>query len=396
MFSQRALQISPSPTLSIDARAKQLKSEGRDIIGFGAGEPDFDTPLHIREAAIIALNQGFTRYTPASGIPELKEAVCRKFSRDNNLHYEQQQIVISNGAKHSLSNIFAAILNEGDEVIIPIPFWVTYPELVKLYGGTPVFVETKKEHSYKLRGPALKKILSPRTKALILNSPGNPAGQVYNREELEELATVSLESNLYIISDEIYEKLIYNEVKHYSIASLGEKIKNRVIIVNGVSKTYAMTGWRIGYTASGAKIAAIMSSIQSHTASNPNSIAQKAALAALTGPQDCVREMRQSFDKRRRFAFDRINKMPFLSCAEPLGAFYFFVRVEDTFPRKFRGDTIENSERLVELLLDHYMVALVPGKGFGAPGFVRLSYATSDENLRRGLERLESFLNELQ
>jgi aspartate aminotransferase len=396
VFSRKALQISPSPTLSINARAKQLQSEGRDIIGFGAGEPDFDTPLHIREAAIDALNQGFTRYTPASGTPELKEAVCQKFFTDNGLHYKPQQIVISNGAKHSLANVFATLLNEGDEVIIPIPYWVSYPELVKLYGGVPVFIDTKKEHGYKLRGPALERALSPRTKALILNSPGNPGGQVYSRDELEELATVALQKNLYIIADEIYEKLIYNGAKHFSIASFGEEIKNQSIIVNGVSKTYAMTGWRIGYTASDEKIAAIMSSIQSHTTSNPNSIAQKAALAALTGPQDCVLEMRQSFDERRNYAFERINKMPFLDCVEPLGAFYLFVRVEDTFPRKFKGETIGNSERLVALLLDHYLVALVPGSGFGAPGFVRFSYATSRENIRSGLERMESFLEELE
>lgn len=396
MFSRKALQINPSPTLSINARAKQLRSEGRDIIGFGAGEPDFDTPLHIKEAAIDALNQGFTKYTPAGGIPELKEAVCQKFLMDNNLNYEPQQIVISNGAKHSLANIFAAILNDGDEVIIPIPYWVSYPELVKLYGGTPVFVETKEKHGYKLRGPALEKALSPRTKALILNSPGNPGGQVYSRDELEELAAAALNKELYIIADEIYEKLIYDEAEHFSIASFGKEVKNRTIIVNGVSKTYAMTGWRIGYTASDEKIAAIMSSIQSHTTSNPNSIAQKAALAALTGPQDCVQEMRQSLAKRRNYAFERINKMPFLTCAEPLGAFYLFIRVEDTFSQKFRGETVDNSERLVALLLDHYLVALVPGSGFGAPGFVRFSYATSSENIRIGLERLESFLEELE
>ncbi len=396
MFSQRALQINPSPTMSIDARAKQLKSEGQDIIGFGAGELDFDTPLHIREAAIDALNQGFTRYTPASGIPELKEAICQKFSLDNNLHYEPQQIVISNGAKHSLANVLTALLNDGDEVIIPAPYWVTYPELVRLNGGLPVFIETKKEHAYKLRGTDLEKALSPRSKALILNSPGNPSGQVYNRDELEDLAAIALKNNLYIISDEIYEKLIYNEAEHFSIASLGEEIKNQTIIINGVSKTYAMTGWRIGYTASEANIATIMSSIQSHTTSNPNSIAQRAALAAMTGAQSCVQEMRRSLAERRDYAFTRINKMPFLNCVEPLGAFYLFVQVEDTFTRRFKGVTIENSDHLSELLLEHYLLALVPGKGFGAPGFVRLSYSTSADNIRRGLDRLESFLGELE
>lgn len=396
MFSHKALQIAPSPTMSIDARAKQLRSEGRDIIGFGAGEPDFDTPLHIREAAVEAIEQGFTRYTPASGIPELKEAVCERFLQDQHLRYELPQIVISNGAKHSLANIFTALLNEGDEVIIPIPYWVSYPEQVKISGGLPVFAETKKEHGYKLRGSTLEKYISPRTKALILNSPGNPGGQVYNRAELAELAEAALKYNFYIISDEVYEKLIYDGREHCSIASLGAEIKKQTIVVNAVSKTYAMTGWRIGYTASEKDIAAIMSSIQSHTASNPNSIAQKAAVAALNGPQECVAAMRQSFAERRDYALERIEGMPFLKCAEPEGAFYLFVDVEETFSRKFRGTPVADSDHLAALLLEDYMLALVPGKGFGAPGFVRLSYATSLENIRRGLERLESFLKELQ
>lgn len=396
MFSRKALQISPSPTMSIDARAKQLRRAGQDIIGFGAGEPDFDTPQHIGEAAIAALEQGFTRYTPASGTPELKEIICKKFLHDHNLQYKPQQIVVSNGAKHSLTNIFTALLNEGDEVIIPIPYWVSYPEQVKINGGLPVFAATKKEHGYKLRGATLKKYITPRTKALILNSPGNPGGQVYSKEELEELAEAALKYNFYVVSDEVYEKLIYDGRKHFSIASLGEEIKKQAIIVNGVSKTYAMTGWRIGYTASETEIAALMSGIQSHTTSNPNSIAQKAALAALDGPQDCVEVMRRSFLERRNYALERINKMPFLTCTEPQGAFYLFINVENTFSREFRGTTIADSDHLAALLLEHCLLALVPGKGFGAPGFVRLSYATSQENIRRGLDRLAAFLEELR
>ncbi len=389
------MQITPSPTLSIDAKAKQLKSEGKDVIGFGAGEPDFDTPVHIKEAAIDAINRGFTKYTPASGIPELKEAICAKFSRDNGLIYQPQQIVISNGAKHSLDNVFSALLNQGDEVIIPAPYWVSYPELIKLNEGIPVVVETKKEHNYKLRGAKLEKALSPRTKALILNSPSNPTGQIYTREELEEIASIAVKNNVFIISDEVYEKLIYGRSEHISIASLGEEIKKLTIIVNGASKTYAMTGWRIGYTASGLEIAKAMADIQSHNASNPNSIAQKAAYAALTGSQDCVEEMRRTFEKRRDYMIEYISNMPYLTCIEPQGAFYLFVNMGETFSRKFRGIPVENGDRLAELLLEHYRVALVPGRGFGAPEYARLSYATSMDNIRAGLERLESFLKEL-
>lgn len=396
MLSRKAKQITPSPTLSIDAKAKQMKSEGKDVIGFGAGEPDFDTPLHIKEAAILAINQGFTKYTPASGIPELKEAVCAKLLKENGLVYQPQQIVVSNGAKHSLDNVFCALLDRGDEVLIPAPFWVSYPELVKLNEGTPVIIETKKEDNYKIRGSQLAKAVTPRTKALILNSPSNPSGQLYTREELEELAAVAVKNNIFIISDEVYEKLIYDQNEHISIAALGEDIKKLTIIVNGVSKTYSMTGWRIGYTASEMEMAKAMADIQSHNASNPNSIAQKAAYAALTGSQDCVEEMRQAFEKRRNYMLERINAMPYLSCIIPQGAFYLFVYIGETFSRHFRGIAVENGDHFAELLLEHYRVAIVPGRGFGAPEYARFSYATSLENIQIGLERLESFLNELQ
>ncbi|RJX27268.1 MAG: pyridoxal phosphate-dependent aminotransferase [Dethiobacter sp.] len=395
MLSRKALQITPSPTLSIDAKAKQLKNEGKDVIGFGAGEPDFDTPVHIKEAAINAINQGFTKYTPASGIPELKEAVCARFLRDNGLTYQPQQIVVSNGAKHSLDNVFSALLNQGDEVILPAPYWVSYPELVKLNEGIPVVIETQKEHNYKLKGTQLEKALSPRTKALVLNSPSNPTGQLYSREELEEIASVAIKNNIFIVSDEVYEKLIYGRSEHISIASLGEEIKKLTIIVNGASKTYAMTGWRIGYTASELNIATAMADIQSHNASNPNSIAQKAAYTALTGPQDCVQEMRLTFEKRRDYMLEYISHMPYLTCIEPQGAFYLFVNIGKTFSRKFRNIHIENGDHFAELLLDHYRVALVPGRGFGAPEYARLSYATSMDNIQAGLERLNSFLKEL-
>ena len=396
MLSQKAKQISPSPTLSIDAKAKEMKSEGKDVIGFGAGEPDFDTPLHIKEAAISAINQGFTKYTPASGIPELKEAVCAKLLKENALEYQPQQIVVSNGAKHSLDNVFCALLDPGDEVLIPAPFWVSYPELVKLNDGTPVILETLPEDNYKLRGPQLEKAITPRTKALILNSPSNPTGHLYLKEELEEIASVAVKHNIFIVSDEVYEKLLYDDSQHISIAALGEDIKKLTIVVNGVSKTYAMTGWRIGYTASCSEIAKAMADIQSQNASNPNSIAQKAACAALSGPQDCVEQMRRAFEERRNYMLERIEAMPYLSFIRPQGTFYLFVYIGETFSHRFRGISVENADRFAQLLLEHYGVAVVPGRGFGAPEYARFSYATSLENIQRGLDRLEAFLRELE
>ena len=394
-ISGKALGISPSPTLTIDARAKQLKSEGVDIIGFGAGEPDFDTPEHIREAAIEAIREGFTRYTPSGGIPELKEAICEKFQQDNGLQYGKEHIVVSNGAKQSLANIFMAILDAGDEVIIPTPYWVSYPELVKLADGIPVCIEGEEKDGYMLTAALLNKHLSSRTRAIVVNSPSNPTGLLYTQEELFAIAAFAIKNNLWIISDEIYEKLIYDDAVHISIASLGEEIKKRTIVVNGVSKAYAMTGWRIGYTASEPELAAAMDRIQSHATSNPNSIAQKAALAALKGPQECVEEMRKVFSSRRSYALERINKMPYLSCGTPEGAFYLFANAGQAYGRSFRGTLITDSDKLAALLLDHYRVALVPGGGFGAPEYLRLSYATSMENIRNGLDRLEAFLKEL-
>ena len=395
-LSRKALGITPSPTMTIDARAKQLRKEGVDVIGFGAGEPDFDTPEHIREAAVEAIREGFTRYTPAGGTPELKEAVCEKLLRDNKLRYSPNQIVVSNGAKHSLANIFTSILNAGDEVLIPAPYWVSYPEMVKLADGIPVSMEPPVEASSLLTAGWLRKFVTPQTRAVVVNSPGNPTGQIYCREELLAVAEVALEHDLWVISDEIYEKLVYGEGAHISIASLGEEIKKRTVIVNGVSKSHAMTGWRIGYTASAPELAAAMDGIQSHLTSNPNSIAQKAALAALRGPQDCVEKMRQVFDTRRIYALSRIDNMPLLTCMVPLGAFYLFVNAEQALGHSFRGTLIANTDELAAQLLEHYQVALVPGRGFGAPGYLRLSYATSQENIREGLDRLEAFLQELQ
>ena len=395
-LSRKAMAISPSPTLTIDARAKQLKSEGVDVIGFGAGEPDFDTPEHIREAALKAIQEGFTRYTPSGGIPELKEAICERLKQDNNLDYRPAQIVVSNGAKHSLANVFTAILDPGDEVLIPAPYWVSYPEMVKLADGVPVSVMTDPQGGGKLTAELLQRYLTPRTRAIVLNSPGNPTGQVLSRKELEAIAEVAERHDLFIVSDEVYEKLVYGGAEHISIASLDEAIKKRTVIVNGVSKAYAMTGWRIGYTASLVELAAAMDSIQSHLTSNPNSIAQKAAVAALRGPQDCVEEMRLVFDSRRTYALERLHKMKYLSCSEPRGAFYLFVDAGQALGLSFRGTAIDDTDTLAALMLEHYRVAVVPGRGFGAPAYLRLSYATSMENIKEGLGRIEAFLQELK
>jgi aspartate aminotransferase len=395
MLAKKGLAVSPSPTLVIDSKAKEMKSQGIDVISFGAGEPDFDTPVHIREAAIAAIHEGHTRYTPAAGTQELKAAICRKLERENGLHYSPAQIVVSNGAKHSLSNIFTAILNPGDEVMIPVPYWVSYPELVKLNDGIPVPVETLEANAFKVTIPDLKKAWSPKSKALVLNSPSNPTGQIYSKEELEMIGYFCYEHEIFIIADEIYEKLIYGDIQSPSIASLGEYIKKWSIIVNGVSKSYAMTGWRIGYTASSLEVAKVMAAIQSHATSNPNSIAQKAAIAALDGSQDCVAEMVKAFDERRKFMFKRITGMPYLTALEPQGAFYVFVNMAGVIGKTFEGEVVQSSDDFAAKLLDSQKVAVVPGTGFGAPLYFRLSYATSMDNIVAGLERIDAFLQKL-
>ncbi len=395
MLAKKGLAVNPSPTLVIDSKAKEMKSQGIDVISFGAGEPDFDTPVHIREAAIAAINEGHTRYTPAAGTQELKAAICRKLERENGLHYSPAQIVVSNGAKHSLSNIFTAILNPGDEVMIPVPYWVSYPELVKLNDGIPVPVETLEANAFKITIPDLKKAWSPKSKALVLNSPSNPTGQIYSKEELEMIGYFCYEHEIFIITDEIYEKLIYGGIQSPSIASLGEYIKKWSIIVNGVSKSYAMTGWRIGYTASSLEIAKVMAAIQSHATSNPNSIAQKAAIAALDGSQECVAEMLKAFDERRKFMFKRITEMPYLKALEPQGAFYVFVNMAGVIGKNYEGEVIQSSDDFAAKLLDSQKVAVVPGTGFGAPLYFRLSYATSMDNIVEGLERIDAFLHKL-
>jgi len=395
-LSAKSSSISGSLTLAIDAKAKKMKSEELDIVGFGAGEPDFDTPSFIKEAAKEALDRGMTRYTPVTGIAELKEAICRKFKEDNGLEYKPSQIIVSNGAKHSLYNAFQAILNPGDEVIIPSPYWLSYPELVKLADGIPVFVETREEDHFKLNPEDLEKAITPKTRALVINTPNNPCGCVYERAELQAIAEIAVKNQLFVISDEVYEAMVYDGVQHTSIASLGPEIKDLTVVVNGVSKAYAMTGWRIGYAAAHEDVVKVMSNVQSHTTSNPNSIAQYASLAALTGPKDEVKAMVAEFDARRKYMVERINSIPGLSCNMPKGAFYVMMNISQAIGKTYKGRRIYGSLSFADALLDAQMVAVVPGIAFGADNFVRLSYAASLENIKKGLDRIEAFMNELQ
>lgn len=393
-LSKKYSAISPSPTLTIDAKFKAMKAEGVDVVGFGAGEPDFDTPVHIKEAAINAIQDGFTKYTPASGTLELKKAICKKLQTENGLTYAPSQIVVSNGAKHSLTNVFGAILNPGDEVIIPAPYWVSYPEMVKLADGVPCILKTKEENNFKFTAAELSAAITSKTKALVLNSPSNPTGMVYTREELSAIAEVVENHDLFVVSDEIYEHLIY-EGERVSIASLSEKMQNRTIIVNGLSKTFAMTGWRIGYTASSEPIAKLMSSVQSHATSNPNSIAQAAAVAALEGGLDFVCEMKAEYKRRRDFMVSRINGIEGLSCRKPAGAFYVMMNMKALIGKKYGDIEIDSASKFSELFLEKECVAVVPGEGFAADGYVRWSYATNMDNIKKGLDRLERFVKSL-
>ena len=394
-LSRKAAQVKPSSTLAITAKAKELKAEGIDVVGFGAGEPDFNTPENINEAAIAAIKSGFTKYTPASGTAELKKAVSRKFEEFNGLHYGTDQIVISNGGKHSLTNVFQAIMNPGDEVIIPAPYWLTYPEIVKLCDGVPVYVYGTKDSGYKVTAKQIEDAITDKTKAVILNTPNNPTGMVYSEGELRAIADVAVKKDIYVVADEMYENLIYGDKKHVSIASLGEEIYKRTITCSGLSKSYSMTGWRIGYTGSSAEIAKLMGSIQSHQTSNPNSIAQKAALEALQGPQDAVAAMREEFDQRRKYMYERVSQMPLVDALEPEGAFYTFVDFTDVLEKSYKGVRIGTASRVAEILIEDYKVAVVPCQDFGFDNFIRLSYAISMENIKKGLDRIEEFVSSL-
>lgn len=391
-LSQRVQQLAPSPTLAITAQAKALKQQGLDVIGLGAGEPDFNTPKHIMDAAIEAMEKGFTKYTASGGILELKEAIAQKFERVNHLTYDpKKQITVTVGAKGALYNLFQVILDPGDEVIIPAPYWVSYIEQVKLAGGIPVIIEGKEENSFKVTPEQLEKAITPKTKAFILNSPSNPTGVLYQVEELRELGKIAVEKDLLIVSDEIYEHLIYDPIPHVSIASLGPELYERTIVINGVSKTYSMTGWRIGYAAGPEPIIRAMIDLDSHSTSNPTSIAQYAAIAALSGTHEPVQEMIKAFRERRDYVMDRLEKIPGISCVRPNGAFYAFINIEKLLQEN--GGKYENSNELAKAILEEELVAVVPGSAFGSDRHIRISYATSLQQLERALDRLEKFFS---
>ena len=395
-LSRKYKSISPSTTLAIDSKYKAMRAAGEDVVGFGAGEPDFDTPEHIKAAAIKAINEGVTKYTPASGTLELKKAICEKFKKENGLIYEPSNIVVSNGAKHSLLNAIGALVNPGDEVIFSAPYWVSYKEMVLIQDGVPVIIQTTEENGFKFTAEDLEAAITDKTKAIIINTPSNPTGMVYSEKELREIAEVIKKHDLYVISDEIYEKLVYDFETPISIAAIDEDMKNRTIIVNGVSKTFAMTGWRIGYTAANAEITKIMANVQSHYTSNPNSIAQAATVAALTGPMDSVEEMKKAFCERRNHMVERMNKIDGVSALMPEGAFYVMMNLSKLKGKSLDGKLIETSDDFANLFLDKKKVAVVPCSGFGNDDFVRWSYATSMENIDKGLDRLTEFVSELK
>lgn len=395
MLSHRANKIKPSPTLAIDARAKAMKAKGIDIVNFGVGEPDFDTPANVKEAAIKAIRDGFTKYTPVGGIDSLKEAVREKFRKDNDLDYAHEEIIVSCGAKHSLYNIAQALFSPGDEVLIPSPYWVSYPDQVLLNDAIPVFLETHEADFFRVKPEALESRITGKTKAIILNSPSNPTGLTYGRRDMEGIAEVLLKHDLYVISDEIYEKLTYDGFEHVSIASLDSGIKAKAIVVNGLSKSYAMTGWRIGYAAGPKEIIKAMTNIQSQSTSNPTSISQKAAVEALRGPQDSVGIMLGEFDKRRKFLVNELNSLPGVSCITPTGAFYAFPDTSQIYGKSDGDRRITSSSDLALYLLEKASVALVPGEAFGNDNYIRISYATSVNEIQKGIDRIREALIKL-
>lgn len=387
-LAKRVAALTPSSTLAITAKAKELKAAGHDVIGLGAGEPDFNTPQHIMEAAVKAMYDGHTKYTPSGGLATLKQEIIKKFQRDQQLDYKPSEIIVCVGAKHALYTLFQVILDEGDEVIIPTPYWVSYPEQVKLAGGVPVYVEGLEENEFKITPEQLKQAITKRTKAVIINSPSNPTGVIYTKEELQAIGDVCLAHDVLIVSDEIYEKLVYGGHEHVSIAQLSPQLKKQTIIINGVSKSHSMTGWRIGYAAGDADIIRAMTDLASHSTSNPTSIAQYAAIAAYSGPQEPVEQMRQAFEERLNIIYDRLIQIPGFSCVKPQGAFYLFPNAKEA--ATMTG--YESVDAFVEALLEEAKVALVPGSGFGVPNNVRLSYATSLDLLHQALDRIEAFI----
>jgi len=389
MLSRRAQALKPSPTLAINAKEKLLRAQGLDIAGFGAGEPDFDTPEHIKQAAIDAVNKGFTKYTPVAGIEPLKDAIIEKFKNDNGLTFKREEVIVSCGGKHGLYNLFQALFQEGDEVIILTPYWVSYPPMVELAGAKPVIVDTREEDDYQVTGDLIRKYITSKTKGIVLNYPSNPVGSVYTVENLVQIGRLAVDHNLYIISDEMYEKIVYDGYQHTSIASIDSAFRERTIICNGVSKAYSMTGWRIGYTVGQKEIIAAISNIQSQSTSNPTSISQYAALAALTGPQDFISMMVGEFQKRRDFLVRELTSIPGVTCYNPRGAFYVFPNFNALLGKRFNERTIDSTAALTELLLEEFHTAVVPGAEFGKEGYLRLSFATSMDVIKKGAERIQ-------
>ncbi|MCL2390790.1 MAG: pyridoxal phosphate-dependent aminotransferase [Endomicrobia bacterium] len=392
-LSKRVQSVKPSPTLAIDAKAKSLQQQGVDVISFGTGEPDFDTPSNIKSAAIEAINKGFTKYCPVGGTPDLKKAIIDKLKKENNIEYSAEEIIVSCGAKHSIYNVFQAIFNDGDEVIIPAPYWVSYPDMAILAGAVPVIINTDDKKGFKIEPESVKKVITPKTKAIVINSPSNPTGVTYSLEELSSIVKVCVENNILIISDEIYEKLVYDNFKFYSTAAVSPEAKKLTVVINGVSKAFAMTGWRIGYAAGSKDIISAMTKIQSQSTSNPTSISLKAAVEALNGPQDDVEIMRKEFEKRRDYIVERLNKIEGITCLKPNGAFYVFPNVSKLIGKTLGGKVINNDMDLTDYLLEKAEIAVVPGSSFGAEGYLRLSYATSMELIKKGIDRLEKAIS---
>lgn len=390
-LSSLAKNLKSSSTVAIAAKVRDMKAKGIDIISLSIGQPDFDTPGYIKEAAIKAIKDGFTKYTPASGIKELREAVCDKFERDNNLKFAPDQVIMTTGAKHAISLSIQALCGSGDEVIIPSPYWVSYPEQVKLAGAKPVIIPGLEKDGFKISKESLSSAITPKTKLLILNSPSNPAGVVYEKDELESMAEVILSKGIFVISDEIYEKIIYG-TSHVSIAGLGADIKEKTIVVNGVSKTYAMTGWRVGYAAGDKEIISAMIKLQSQMTSHPSSIAQKASLAAIEGAEDSVVKMKKEFEKRRDYILERVNELKFFSCVKPGGAFYIFPGITSMIGKTVSGITVNGSKDFADLLLDKARVAVVPGVDFGSDFHIRISYAASIEKIKEGIDRIRNVM----
>jgi aspartate aminotransferase len=386
-ISRRAATLAPSLTLAIDSKAKQMKAEGIDVIGFGAGEPDFDTPQHIKEACTKAIADGFTKYTPSSGIPELRQAVADKFKRENGLTYKPSQVIVSCGGKHSCYNVILATCEEGDEVIIPAPYWLSYPEMAKLAGAKPVILTTTDKTEFKVTPDQLREAITPRTRLFILNSPSNPTGSLYSREEIKVLGDICVEKGVLIMSDEIYEKLVYDGAEHTSVAAFSQAHYDHTIIVHGLAKAYSMTGWRLGYLAAPEPIAKAIDAIQSHSTSNPTSFAQKGGVAALNGPQDHLAKWLAEYSKRRTFAYQKLNSMPGVTCVNAKGAFYLFPNIS--------GTGLKSAE-FCSRLLEQEKVAAVPGIAFGADDYIRISYATSLQNIEKGLDRMDKFVRSLK